>query len=108
MDLVLSFSPYEVSIYLYLLDFPNLGCALNTKAPEKTISPLIQLDVLPLLAMEVHWPQIFFFFLWLHLQHMEVPRLGVESELQLQAYTTATATPDASCICDVFQFKATL
>ena len=32
---------------------------------------------------------------------MEVPRLGVESELQLQAYTTATATPDPSHICDL-------
>ena len=32
---------------------------------------------------------------------MKVPTLGVESELQLQAYTTAmaTATPDLSCIC---------
>ena len=29
---------------------------------------------------------------------MEVPRLGVKSELQLPAYTTATATPDLSCI----------
>ena len=27
---------------------------------------------------------------------MEVPTLGVESELQLPAYTTATATPDLS------------
>ena len=26
-----------------------------------------------------------------HLQHMEVPRLGVEMELQLPSYTTATA-----------------
>ena len=31
---------------------------------------------------------------------MEVPRLGVESELQLLACTTATATPDPSCVCD--------
>ena len=30
-----------------------------------------------------------FVFLGPHLQHMEVPRLGVESELQLPAYTTA-------------------
>ena len=30
---------------------------------------------------------------------MEVPRLGVETELQLQVYTTATATSDLSCIC---------
>ena len=33
--------------------------------------------------------------------HMEVPRLGVQSELQLMAHTTATATPDPSCICDL-------
>ena len=32
----------------------------------------------------------------LHLQHMEVPRLGAELELQLPAYTTATATWDLS------------
>ena len=37
-----------------------------------------------------------FFFLGLHTQHMEVPRLGVESELQLPAYTTAIAMPDPS------------
>ena len=33
---------------------------------------------------------------------MEVPRLGIESELQLTAYTPATATPDLSCICDLY------
>ena len=32
---------------------------------------------------------------------MEVPRLGVKSELQLLAYTTAIATPDPSCVCDL-------
>ena len=42
-----------------------------------------------------------FLFLGLHLQHMEVPRLGVESELHLLVY--ATATPDLSCICDLHQ-----
>ena len=31
--------------------------------------------------------------------HMEVPRLGVESELQLLAYATATAMPNPSLIC---------
>ena len=41
----------------------------------------------------------FFFFLFrLYLQHMEVPRLGVESELQLLAYATATAMQDPSRI----------
>ena len=32
---------------------------------------------------------------------MEVPRLGVQSELQLPAYATVTATPDPSCIFDL-------
>ena len=36
-----------------------------------------------------------FFFLGLHLQHMEGPRPGVKSEWQLLVYTTATATPDS-------------
>ena len=46
---------------------------------------------------------LFFFFCFCflgpHLQHMEVPRLGVELELQPLAYTTATATRDPSHIC---------
>ena len=42
-----------------------------------------------------------FIFLGLCLQHMEVTRLGVEFELQLPAYTTATATPDLSQVCDL-------
>ena len=36
-----------------------------------------------------------------HPQHMEVLRLGVKSELQLPAYTPATATWDPSCVCDL-------
>ena len=46
------------------------------------------------------WKSIFF-FLGPHLWHMEVPALGVESELQLPDYTTATATWDPSHICDL-------
>ena len=46
---------------------------------------------------------LFFFFSYvgLHLLHMEVPRLGVKSEVQLQAYTTATAMGDPSRICNL-------
>ena len=40
-------------------------------------------------------------FLGLHLRHMEVGRLGVESELWLPAYTTAMATQDPSHICNL-------
>ena len=35
-----------------------------------------------------------FVLLGLHRQHMEVPRLGVESELQPPAYATTTAMTD--------------
>ena len=43
----------------------------------------------------------FFFFLGLLLRHMDVRRLGVESELQQPAHTTATATWDLSLVCDL-------
>ena len=42
-----------------------------------------------------------FCFLRPHLRHLEVPRLGVESALQLLAIATATATSDLSHICDL-------
>jgi len=32
---------------------------------------------------------------------MEIPRPGAELKLQLQAYTTVTAIPDPSHICDL-------
>ena len=41
---------------------------------------------------------LFVCFLGLHLQRMEVPRLGVQSELQPPAYTTATATWDPNLL----------
>ena len=46
---------------------------------------------------------IFYFFVFLgsHAQHMEIPMLGVELELQLLAYTTATAMQDLSQVCDL-------
>jgi len=44
---------------------------------------------------------LFFCFSGLHPRHMEVPRRGVQSELYLVAYTTATATRDPSRICNL-------
>ena len=44
---------------------------------------------------------LFIAFLGPPLRHLEVPRLGVESELQLSAYTTATAMPDLSPTCEL-------
>ena len=37
---------------------------------------------------------------------MEVPRLGVELQLQLPAYAKATATQDPSHICELPQLTA--
>ena len=42
-----------------------------------------------------------FVFLGLHPWHMELPRLGVQSELQPPVYTTAIATWDLSLVCDL-------
>ena len=42
-----------------------------------------------------------FVFLGPHPWHMEVPMLGIKSELQLPAYTTATTMPDLSRVCDL-------
>ena len=42
-----------------------------------------------------------FFFLGPHSMHMDVPSQGVESELQLLAYATATAKQDLSRIFDL-------
>ena len=44
---------------------------------------------------------IYLFFLEPHLQHVEVPRLGVQLELLLPPYTTATAMSDPSHICNL-------
>ena len=44
---------------------------------------------------------IFFFFSGPQLQHLEAPRLRVDSELQLPACTTAATTWDLSHICDL-------
>ena len=43
-----------------------------------------------------------FCFLGLHLQHMEDPRLAFELELQLSAFTTATAMPNLSHVCQLY------
>ena len=47
---------------------------------------------------------IFYSILFLppHLWHVKIPRLGVESELQLQAYTAAMATLNLSHVCDLY------
>ena len=46
-----------------------------------------------------YWFLCVYVCLGLHPWHMEVPRLGAESKLQLLTYTTAIATPDPSWVC---------
>ena len=59
-----------------------------------------------LIHVALFWFFFFFFFgsfQGLHPGHMEVPRLGFKSGLQLPDTVTAAApaTPDLSCICDL-------
>ena len=70
---------------------PGQGSNLH---PSTTETPLILLC--PSGNSSFHF--FFFSFLGLYLRPVEVPGLGVHSELQLQTYATATAMPDLSRI----------
>ena len=64
------------------------------------------LNIIPVLySRTLFILQTFIYFVCLflgpHPWHMEVPRLRVDSELQLPASTTATATRDLSHLCDL-------
>ena len=69
---------------------------------------LFSLSLLLLFNCFVLFCFILFYFYFLsfvlggpHPRHMEVPRLGVELELQLPAHARATAMPDPSCVCNL-------
>ena len=54
--------------------------------------------------MQTRWTLLssfLFCFFELYPWRVEVPRLGVESELHLPAYPTATAMPDLSRVCNL-------
>uniref|UniRef100_A0A8D1UMM7 Snurportin-1 n=1 Tax=Sus scrofa TaxID=9823 RepID=A0A8D1UMM7_PIG len=66
----------------------------------------VRTDVLFMSSPILFWSFFFFFFLLFCFlgprpRHMEVPRLRVQWELQLPAYTTATAVPDPSHVFDL-------
>ena len=67
---------------------PSSGCKGLEQCVTTRIAKCLLSNTLPSLPIPrvYHSMKIsnFFFFLWLHLQHMEVPRLRVSSELQLQ------------------------
>ena len=70
-------------------------------------SKVIQLSIIYLSIIYIPYLSIYLctylysFFFGLHQWHMEVPRPGVESGLQLPAYPSATAMSDLSCICNL-------
>ena len=61
----------------------------------------LQVSQLYLTEVSILFHFISFCFSGLHPRHMELPRLRVESELQLPATITARAMQDPSCICDL-------
>ena len=69
------------------------------KVLEKNMGGFFCFFVLWVFVVVVVFFFFFFGFLGPHARHMEVPRLGVESELP--AYPTATAVPDPSHICNL-------
>ena len=69
-------------------------------APSHPLTKLNALNLLFFSFLFFSFPS-FLVFLEPHLWHMEVPRLGVQSELQLPAYTTATATWGPSRVCNL-------
>ena len=86
----LSSSPNYLSFSNLIIKILNWGRRRNSDARED-FSMHSFLHVL----LEVYC------FLGLHPRHMEVPRLGVEPELQLLASATVTATQDLSHVCDL-------
>ena len=72
---------------------------------------LVHLTALCLHLLDIGVMSLFFFsflfFLGLHPWHIEVSRLGVEveSELELLADTTDIATPDQSPVCNLHRMQ---
>ena len=60
------------------------------------LTPDLIIDII-----DVNFYVYVFVFLGLYLQHMDLPRLGVEWELQLPAYAIATAMQDPSHVCNL-------
>ena len=54
-----------------------------------------------LVFLFIYFYFLFFCFWGPHPQHIDVPKLGVESELRPLVYTTSTATPDPSRVWDL-------
>ena len=82
---------------------PSLSLPKNPEAGVTT-STVMALNKVCLAILTSDSLTFLFLFLQPHPQHTEVPAGGlwVESELQLQVYTTATAMPDPRGICNLY------
>ena len=69
----------------------NQAVAYNQLNSNLKVNHILRAQWLMLLIIETFF---FLVFLGSHMWHMEVPRVGVQSELQLPAYTIGTAMPD--------------
>ena len=92
MDLNVSFIyiDYKSSIRCIIYFFPSVEFAFSFSLVSFFLSFFLFFFVF--LSFRL------FVFLELHLQHMKVPRQGVESEIQLLPYNTVTATWDLRCV----------
>ena len=61
----------------------------------------IRILVLILLALLNLIYYYYYYYFWQHLQHMKVPRLGIESELQLQPMPQLHQCQILSLLCHV-------
>ena len=81
----------------FLFSQETVGTASKVALVPQSLCPAVQERTLCFVCVCVF---VFASFLGLRLRHMEVGRLGVESELHLLAYTTAVATSDPNHISD--------
>ena len=92
--------------YLYPFSAEALWYSQASKSDAESAGEAVALSLLAYLTnLNFFFCLLSFVFSGQHPRHMEVPRLGVRSELQLQvqlqAYATAAAMPDLSLICDL-------
>ena len=104
-------------VYLYICMTNSLCSTHETNTTFYVNYTPIQLIFLKIKAIERKWEiakflnfflifsyfsYYYIVFLWPHLHHMEVPRLGIILDLKLLAYATATAMLDPKCACDLY------
>ena len=96
-----SFTVSGYSLIIFLLG--NISFNSKSRVTWNSLVAQQVKDLASLSLCDIQWfclislfSCLFVYFVGAYPYHMEVPRLGVESELQLLAYATATSTWDPS------------